>query len=76
MPGSIVVFKIVVDDYAEVRENGRLPFMLGQNGCTVAAGWNVSNRAVLTRDPKLGQKSQVAVLGITGLVATLPETCV
>ena len=38
--GSTAVFEIVVDDYAEVWGNGKAPFVLGQNGGTVAAGWN------------------------------------
>ena len=48
--GSTVVFEIVVDDYAEVWVNGKVPFVLGQSGGSVAAGWNAPNRAVLTRD--------------------------
>jgi gluconolactonase len=35
---STVVFEIVVDDYAEVWVDGKLPFVLGQNGGSVAAG--------------------------------------
>jgi hypothetical protein len=42
--GSTAVFEIVVDDYAEISVNGQTPFVLGQNGGTVAAGWNRANR--------------------------------
>ena len=52
--GSTVVFEIVVDDYAEVWVNGKAPFVLGQNGGTVAAGWNAPNRVVLTRERAAG----------------------
>jgi hypothetical protein len=44
-----VAFEIVVDDYAEVWVNGKAAFVLGQNGGSVAAGWNAPNRVVLTR---------------------------
>jgi gluconolactonase len=72
--GSTAVFEIVVDDYAEVSVNGQAPFVLGQNGGTVAAGWNAPNRVVLTRDAKPGEKFQIAVLGINGPLSTHPDT--
>ena len=52
--GSTAVFEIVVDDYAEVSVNGKVPFVLGQSGGTVAAGWNAPNRVALTRDARPG----------------------
>jgi gluconolactonase len=72
--GSTVAFEIVVDDYAEVWVNGKAPFVLGQNGGTVAAGWNAPNRVVLTRNAQPGQKFQIAVFGINGPVSTHPDT--
>jgi gluconolactonase len=72
--GATVVFEIVVDDYAEVWVDGKLPFVLGQNGGNVAAGWNAANRVVLTRDAQPGQKIQIAVLGINGPISTHPDT--
>jgi gluconolactonase len=72
--GATVVFEIVLDDYAEVWVDGKAPFVLGQNGGAVAAGWNAPNRVVLTRDAKPGQKIQIAVLGINGPVSTHPDT--
>jgi gluconolactonase len=72
--GSTVVFEIVVDDYAEVLVNGKLPFVLGQNGGSVAAGWNAANRVVLTRDAKPGEHFTIAVFGINGPVSTHPDT--
>jgi gluconolactonase len=72
--GSTAVFEIVVDDYAEVWVNGKAPFVLGQNGGTVAAGWNAPNRVVLTRDARPGEKFQIAVLGINGPLSTHPDT--
>jgi gluconolactonase len=72
--GATVVFEIVVDDYAEVWVDGKLPFVLGQNGGSVAAGWNAANRVVLTRNAHPGQKIQIAVLGINGPISTHPDT--
>jgi len=72
--GSTVVFEIVVDDYAEVWVNGKAPFVLGQNGASVAAGWNAPNRVVLTKNAQPGQKIQIAVFGINGPVSTHPDT--
>ncbi len=72
--GATVVFEIVLDDYAEVWVDGKLPFVLGQNGGSVAAGWNAANRVVLTRDAKPGQQIQIAVFGVNGPVSTHPDT--
>jgi gluconolactonase len=72
--GSTVAFEIVVDDYAEVWVNGKAPFVLGQNGGSVAAGWNAPNCVVLTRDAQPGQKFLIAVFGINGPVSTHPDT--
>jgi gluconolactonase len=72
--GATVVFEIVVDDYAEVWVEGKLPFVLGQSGGGVAAGWNAANRVVLTRNAQPGQRIQIAVLGINGPLSTHPDT--
>ena len=73
-PGAAVVFEIVVDDYAEVWVNGKAPFVLGQSGGAVAAGWNAPNRVLLTRDARPGETFQIAVLGINGPLSTHPDT--
>ncbi len=72
--GSTAVFEIVVDDYAEVWVNGKAPFVLGQNGGAVAAGWNAPNRVVLTKSAQPGEEYQVAVLGINGPLSAHPDT--
>lgn len=72
--GATAVFQIVMDDYAEVWVNGSAPYVLGQSGGTVAAGWNAPNNVVLTRDARPGQKFQIAVLGINGPISTHPDT--
>lgn len=72
--GSTAVFQIVVDDYAEISVNGKAPFVLGQSGGTIAAGWNAPNEVILTRDAQPGHKFQIAVLGINGPISTHPDT--
>ncbi len=41
--GSTVSFEIVIDDYAEIWVNGKLPSVLGQSGGSVVKGWNNNN---------------------------------
>jgi gluconolactonase len=72
--GATAVFEIVVDDYAEVTVNGQAAWVLGQNGGSVAAGWNAPNRVVLTRDAKPGDHFTIAVLGINGPLSSHPDT--
>ncbi len=70
--GSTVVFEIVVDDYAEVWVDGRLPVVLGQSGGPLVAGFNAPNRVVLTTDARPGQRHRVAVLGVNGPLSAPP----
>jgi gluconolactonase len=71
--GATIVFETVVDDYAEVWVNGELPIALGQAGGNVAAGFNVPNRVVLTRDARPGQNFQLAIFGINGPISASPR---
>ena len=72
--GATIVFEIVVDDYAEVWVNGKAPFVLGQGGGSVAAGWNAPNRVVLSKNAQPGERIQIAVLGINGPISVHPDT--
>ncbi len=71
--GTTVAFEIVIDDYAEVWVNGKLPAVLGQSGGTVVKGFNAPNRVILTHNAQSGQKFQVAVFGFNGPVSKSPE---
>lgn len=71
--GSTVVFEIVMDDYAEIFVDGKLNKAAGQSGGSVTKGWNARNRVILTNSAKPGQKIQLAILGINGPIADLPE---
>ncbi|MFZ0774151.1 MAG: sigma factor-like helix-turn-helix DNA-binding protein [Candidatus Sulfotelmatobacter sp.] len=71
--GSTVAFEIVIDDYAEVWVNGKMPRVLGQPGGPVIKGFNAPNRVILTRNAQPGQQIQLAVFGINGPISDSPE---
>jgi gluconolactonase len=71
--GATVVFEVVIDDYAEVWVDGRLPLALGLTGGQVVGGFNAPNRGVLTKDARPGQSFQIAVFGINGPISVSPE---
>lgn len=71
--GSTVAFEIVIDDYAEIWVNGKLPRILGQPGGQVVKGFNAPNRVILTRNAQPGQQIQIAVFGINGPISYSPQ---
>ena len=71
--GSTVVFEIVVDDYAEVWVDGKLPRVLGQTGGALVKGFNAPNRVVLTNHARPGQTIQLAIFGANGPLSDLPS---
>src|SRR5215469_13003646 len=71
--GSTVDFEIVVDDYAEVWVDGKLPAVYGQSGGSVIKGYNAPNRVVIARTAKPGQKIQIAIFGINGPISASPN---
>ena len=70
--GSTVVFETSVDDYAEVWVDGELTRAFGQRGGSVVAGWNASNRLIIGRDVRPGQKIQLAIFGANGPLSNPP----
>jgi gluconolactonase len=74
--GSTAVFEIVVDDYAEVWVDGKLPQVLGARGGALPAGWNAPNRVVLTRDARPGEQFQIAVFAANGPLSDPPPNFV
>lgn len=71
--GSTVAFEIVIDDYAEIWVNGKMPRILGQPGGQVVKGFNAPNRVILTRNARPGQKILLAVFGINGPISFSPQ---
>lgn len=74
--GATVIFEIVVDDYAEVWVDGKLPLTLGQSGGQLVRGFNAPNRVVLTRAAVPGQTIHLAVLGVNGPLSSPPANFV
>jgi gluconolactonase len=71
--GSTVAFEIVIDDYAEVWVNGKMPRIIGQAGGAVIKGFNAPNRIIVTRNAQPGQKIQLAIFGINGPISYSPQ---
>jgi len=71
--GATVAFEIVVDDYAEVWVDGKLPRVLGQAGGALVKGFNAPNRVVLTTDARPGDRFQLAILGANGPLSDPPS---
>jgi gluconolactonase len=71
--GSTVAFEIVIDDYAEIWVDGKMPRILGQPGGQVIKGFNAPNRVILTRNAHPGQRIQIAVFGINGPISFSPQ---
>jgi gluconolactonase len=72
LAGSTAYFETSLDDYAEVWVDGELPRLTGQNGGSIVAGWNATNRLAIGRNVKPGQKIQLAVFGINGPLSDPP----
>ena len=70
--GSTVVFEVVVDDYAEIWVDGKLPTVLGQAGGQLAKGFNAPNRVVISRNAQPGQRLQLAIFGANGPLSEPP----
>jgi gluconolactonase len=70
--GSTVELELVLDDYAEIWVDGRLPRHLGQRGGNLVAGWNAENRVVLTHRAFAGQSFTIAVFGMNGPISDPP----
>ena len=71
--GSTVIFEVVVDDYAEIWVDGKLPRPLGQTGGALVKGFNAPNRVVLTRNARPNQTIQLAVFGANGPLSDPPS---
>lgn len=71
--GSTIVFEIVIDDYSEIWVNGKLNKTFGQSGNGIIKGFNARNRIFLTNDAQPGDTFQLAILGINGPLADIPD---
>jgi gluconolactonase len=71
LDGSTLVLEVVVDDYAEIWVDGKLPTVLGQSGGGVVRGFNAPSRVVLSRNAQPGQTFRVAVFAMNGPVSAV-----
>ena len=70
--GTTLVFETSIDDYAEVWVDGELPRATAQSGGSVIAGWNATNRLVIGRNLRPGQRIQLAIFGINDPISDPP----
>jgi gluconolactonase len=70
--GATVVLEVVVDDYAEIWVDGRLPRRLGQVGGSLIGGFNAPSRVVIGRDVRPGQQISLAVFAANGPLSEPP----
>ena len=70
--GAEIAFETSVDDYAEIWVNGELSRSAGQSGGSVIAGWNATNRVIISRSAMPSQKIQLAIFGINGPLSNPP----
>lgn len=71
--GLLAAVEIVIDDYAEIWVDGKLPLVLGQAGGPLVKGFNAPNRVILTRRATPGQTFHLAILGINGPLSNPPH---
>lgn len=71
--GATVALEVVLDDYAEVWVDGKLPRVLGQTGGNVVKGWGAPNRVILGRSVAPGQSFDVAIFAMNGPVSASPH---
>ncbi len=71
--GATVAFETVLDDYAEIWVDGKLPVVLGQPGGNVVKGFGAPNRVILGSDVRPGQKFQIAIFAMNGPVSASPQ---
>lgn len=70
--GTVITLELVMDDYAEVWVDGKLPQVLGSTGGAFPSGWNSLQRIVLTRDAQPGQQIQLAIFAANGPLSDPP----
>ena len=71
--GATLAFETVLDDYAEIWVDGKLPVVLGQPGGNVVKGFGAPNRLILGRDVRPGQRFQIAIFAMNGPVSASPQ---
>lgn len=74
--GATLALETVLDDYAEIWVDGKLPVALGQAGGNVVKGFGAANRVILGRDVRPGQRFQIAIFAMNGPLSASPNNFV
>lgn len=70
--GAMTVFRVNVDDYAEVWVNGEMPRMAGRPSAGTIQGFNMPHRLVLAAAVTPGEEFEIAVFAINGPISAAP----
>ncbi|MGH7054249.1 MAG: hypothetical protein ACREFK_00945 [Stellaceae bacterium] len=70
--GAKAVFRVNVDDYAEVWVNGEMPRAAGRPSPAAIQGFNMPNRLVLGDTVAPGDRFEIAVFAINGPISAAP----
>jgi gluconolactonase len=71
--GATLAFETVLDDYAEIWVDGKLPVAPGQVGGNVVKGFGAPNRVILGRGVRPGQTFEIAIFAMNGPVSASPQ---
>ena len=70
--GAMAVFRVNVDDYAEVWVNGEMPRAAGRPSAGTIQGFNMPHRLLLGSTVTPGDKFEIAVFAINGPISAAP----
>jgi gluconolactonase len=70
--GAMTVFRVNVDDYAEVWVDGEMPRAAGRPSPHTIQGFNMPHRLVLANPVTPGDKFEIAVFAINGPISAAP----
>lgn len=70
--GAMAVFRVNVDDYAEIWVNGEMPRAAGRPSPYTIQGFNMPHRIVLATEVAPGDKFEIAVFAINGPISAAP----
>jgi gluconolactonase len=70
--GAMAVFRVNIDDYAEVWVDGEMPRAAGRPSPATIQGFNMPHRLVLANPVAPGSKFEIAVFAINGPISAAP----
>jgi hypothetical protein len=70
--GAMAVFRVNIDDYAEIWVDGEMPRAAGRPSPYTIQGFNMPHRIVLANPANPGDKFEIAVFAINGPISAAP----